>query len=147
MNKSFPSSRLPANPLVVGSARARRLVGPALFALGAAGLVLVPGLPPLCPMRLFFHVPCPGCGLTRAASLVLHGDFVEATHMFPLWFVVLPLVAFVFGIDTWRYVRTGEWGSILGAGPAKWIGLAVMIALVAIWVARFFGAFGGPTPV
>lgn len=98
-------------------------------------------------MRLFFHVPCPGCGLTRAASLALHGDFAEATRMFPLWFVVLPLVAIVFGVDTWRYVRTGAWSSILGAGPAKWIGFAVMTALVAIWVARFFGAFGGPAPV
>lgn len=67
--------------------------------------------------------------------------------MFPLWFVVLPLVAIVFGVDTWRYVRTGAWSSILGAGPAKWIGFAVMTALVAIWVARFFGAFGGPAPV
>ena len=129
------------------STTSRRLVAPALAALGVAAIVLVPGLPPLCPMRVFFHVPCPGCGLTRAASLALHGDFAEATHMFPLWFVVLPLVAIVFGVDTWRYVRTGAWSSILGAGPAKWIGFAVMIALVAMWVARFFGAFGGPAPV
>src|SRR5262249_38274475 len=48
-----------------------------LMAVGAA-LLFVTSLPAVCPMRLILHVPCPSCGLTRAARLVASGDFAGA---------------------------------------------------------------------
>lgn len=32
----------------------------------------------LCPSRLFFHIPCPGCGITRSISCTIRGRFAEA---------------------------------------------------------------------
>lgn len=32
----------------------------------------------LCPTRRFFHIPCPGCGMTRALFVFLHGNIKEA---------------------------------------------------------------------
>ncbi|MCQ2312197.1 MAG: DUF2752 domain-containing protein [Paludibacteraceae bacterium] len=32
----------------------------------------------VCPSKLIFHVPCPGCGVTRAVLLALHGQVIEA---------------------------------------------------------------------
>lgn len=48
-----------------------------------------------CPVAYFLHVPCPGCGVTRAykAALALH--FKEAFRYHPLFPVVLPAVMYV----------------------------------------------------
>jgi hypothetical protein len=32
----------------------------------------------LCPIEYLFHIPCPGCGLTRAAIHLLHGELSAA---------------------------------------------------------------------
>jgi len=49
------------------------------FGLVTAGL---PGWP--CPFKAAFGIPCPGCGLSTAVGLLLHGDWHTAvtTHAF-----------------------------------------------------------------
>ncbi|MEO6417806.1 MAG: DUF2752 domain-containing protein [Polyangiaceae bacterium] len=125
----------------------KRLLLPAALMALAGSLVFVTSLPPLCPMRILLGVPCPSCGLTRATRLAISGDFAGATHLHPLWFVVLPFVAAIACVQIARYVRTGETtafeGNVLVTRAAK-----VLLALLAVvWIARFFGAFGGPCPV
>lgn len=46
----------------------------------------------LCPTRLLFHIPCPGCGMTRALNLLLGGDVVGAVTMNPNIIVVVLLM-------------------------------------------------------
>ncbi len=51
-----------------------------------------------CPETgLFAHCNCPGCGMTRALSNLLHGNFSEAWHfnrlVYPLVAVMLVLIA------------------------------------------------------
>ena len=42
---------------------------------GQSGLVV-------CPSKLIYHIPCPGCGMTRATLLVIHGHWaVSYTHL------------------------------------------------------------------
>jgi hypothetical protein len=48
-------------------------------AIAAGGRLL--HLPPLCPLRAFTGMKCPGCGLTRAFVLIAHGRFEEAEAM------------------------------------------------------------------
>ncbi|MCR5302953.1 MAG: DUF2752 domain-containing protein, partial [Lachnospiraceae bacterium] len=38
-----------------------------------------------CPFRLIFSFPCPFCGIIRASTCVIHGDFKTAFHFHPLW--------------------------------------------------------------
>ena len=33
-----------------------------------------------CPIKLLFHVDCPGCGLTRATISLLKGDILKSLH-------------------------------------------------------------------
>lgn len=50
-----------------------------------------------CPMRVLFHVNCPGCGMTRAILCVLKLDFCAAFQyhqLFPL--VILTVVYLVY---------------------------------------------------
>ena len=43
-----------------------------------------------CPIRAFTGVPCPGCGMMRAAGCLIRGDVWGAFDMHPLIFA-LPL--------------------------------------------------------
>jgi len=38
----------------------------------------------VCPSKILFGFPCPGCGLTRAALLMLGGDFIGSLRMNPI---------------------------------------------------------------
>lgn len=137
--RSLPSSS-PATPLT----RAARLFafGAALAALGAAGI-------PLCPVAAVAHVPCPGCGLTRATVALLHGHLGEAVRMHPLAPIVVPLFAGFLGYASVVYVRHGRWPGAAGPGAQRLAiaGITMWMLLVGVWLARFHGAFGGPVPV
>jgi Protein of unknown function (DUF2752) len=107
-------------------------------------LVAVPSVPSFCPMRLLLGVPCPSCGLTRAARLALGGDLAAATAMHPLWFLVLPFVAVVGATECVLYVRDASWGRVMGRRSVKQVAWGLVAALVGVWIARELGAFGGP---
>jgi hypothetical protein len=115
---------------------------------GALGGAIALGIP-LCPVAILTRHPCPGCGLTRATLALLHGHVHEAAHLHPLVFVVTPVIAVAFTYNALCYVRRGEWFAserfrgrlVTGA----WITLGA--AMMLLWIARFFGAFGGPVPV
>jgi Protein of unknown function (DUF2752) len=116
----------------------------------AAGLVLLMAAKvPLCPVAIVTRHPCPGCGLTRATLAALAGDFHAAYHLHPLVFLVTPVIVIAFTYNAIEYVRRGQWfASEKLAGRwvnAAWITLGVLVVL--LWIARFFGAFGGPVPV
>lgn len=105
-----------------------------------------------CPSARMFNQPCPGCGLTRATMAALHGHLGEAFHMHPLFFLAAPFNALALIYGSWlllapkRFQPSNE--KLFSAG--KRIGQAyivISILLTVLWVARFFGAFGGPVPV
>jgi hypothetical protein len=124
---------------------ARRASWVALVAAFVAALVITKA--PLCPMAKGFGVPCPGCGMTRATLAMARGDFGEAAHLHPLVFVVAPLVLAVVVYTTRNYVLTGR---MLTRREPRWVWTVTYLlyaALFVLWIARFFGAFGGPAPV
>lgn len=63
--------------------------------------------------------PCPGCGLTRAARAILHGEFKEAFQIHPFIYGIILLLFFMF---VWRYLLQRsqkvfvKWGVVLFAG-------------------------------
>ena len=48
-----------------------------------------------CPMNYFFHVPCPGCGITRAHFAAVSLDIESAFRYHPLFFTVLPAILYL----------------------------------------------------
>ncbi len=125
--------------------------GAVAFALLAAALLLALSGTPLCPTALVLGVPCPGCGLTRATLALAHGDLRAALGFHPLAPLLVPLLAVVFGKALVDYVR--------GTPPAPperawwarrtavWLASTLLVLLVAVWLARFAGYFGGPVAV
>lgn len=47
----------------------------------------------ICPLKLLFHIPCPGCGITRASGLFLQGQIIDAVMLNPNILIVLPYIA------------------------------------------------------
>ena len=123
-------------------------------ALGRAARLLIYSSPifiltalgkPVCLVALIAHVPCPGCGLTRATFALLHGDLATATTMNPLAVIVCPLAIGITALGVGRYVMTGRTGM-----SGTWLprlGLSLCVALIVVWLARMLGAFGGPVAV
>jgi hypothetical protein len=68
------------------------------------GLSAVPTikLPMLCPSRLFFGVECPGCGVTRSLTHLLHGRFGQSFATHRLGWLVFAVILFQIPYRTWR---------------------------------------------
>lgn len=52
----------------------------------------------LCPTKILWGIPCPGCGITRAVKLCFEGDLLAAVLMNPniiLVWIVLPIAPFI----------------------------------------------------
>jgi hypothetical protein len=80
------------------------------------------GWGPKCLLHEWTGLHCAGCGMTRAASHMLHGRLWEAFRLNPVMVPLLPFVATGIGLEiaawvrgperrTWR-LRPGLWGSV-----------------------------------
>jgi hypothetical protein len=104
---------------------------------------------PLCPFAILTRHPCPGCGLTRAALALASGQIDAALHFHPLVLPLVPLTALVLIQGSYNYVRHGRWRTVEFV-QNRWLTIASIcmgVAMMGVWLARFFGAFGGPVPV
>jgi hypothetical protein len=114
---------------------------------GILAFITTPWMPSMCPMRLVLHVPCPACGLTRAARCLLHLDVAGATRLHPLWWAVLPYVGTLAALEAVSYVRTGKTGQWVQQRVTGQVGMVLLAAMVVVWGARAMGALGGPVPI
>lgn len=99
----------------------RILIGvcvPAVCALGIAVLALR-GSPFFCPFYALTHLYCPGCGAGRAATALVHFDFVSAIRnnmmfvifIFPCAYYCLKMyIRFVFRKDILPWNDAPSWG-------------------------------------
>lgn len=57
-----------------------------IFLLGIPEKFMLP-----CLNKKFFGIDCPGCGMQRAVSLLLQGEFTDAFYMYPAIYTLIPL--------------------------------------------------------
>lgn len=105
----------------------------------------------MCPSAGWLGVPCPGCGLTRAARALLTGNVGEALRLHPLVFVAAPALLALSSSMLLSHFRKDSadapGGSALWARIWTWGAALLVAALLLVWVLRFLGYFGGPAPV
>jgi len=53
--------------------------------------------PTLCLFKLIFGVRCPGCGMTRAVSAMMHGDVTAAFAYNRLIVIAFPILCWIYG--------------------------------------------------
>lgn len=51
------------------------------------------GIP--CPIRYFFHIQCPGCGISRMLLSLMQRNFNKAFSCHPVIFVSLPFLTYL----------------------------------------------------
>lgn len=137
------TSSAPTTSAKVSASRAIRLA----LIVGLAGLLLVSKIP-LCPVAVLTGHPCPGCGLTRATFAALHGDFAMAHAFHPLVWLAAPLVAISGVVAAHGYLTTGRMR--FGDRVSRFLTPPLFVAyvlLIALWIFRFSGMFGGPVSV
>jgi hypothetical protein len=103
-----------------------------------------------CPFAEIVGLPCPGCGMTRAALLLANGQVAASLRMHPLVVPSALAAACFMGATVWVTAKVGSpvamWN--LRAGRAAIVGFGVVqLAMVGLWVLRMFGFLGGPVPV
>lgn len=125
------------------SRRRFRYAGP----LAIVTLLLVLALVdvPICPSRVLYGIPCPGCGLTRATLAMLRWDWGEVWQYHP----AAPLVTPVFvglllrpsaaDASGGPQSATRRWARRVGRVS---VGLSVL-ALVGVYATRAAGFWGG----
>ena len=108
-----------------------------LSPLAAIGiLALIPAIedgPTVCPFALSTGMACPGCGMTRAASRLLHGDLASAVSLHPL----VPAIALL-AVGGWGWFALWKAGEVEPISNRLLNGILIgtFVALMAVWIAR-----------
>ncbi|MSQ93138.1 MAG: DUF2752 domain-containing protein [Gemmataceae bacterium] len=85
-----------------------------------------------CWFNLLTGMHCPGCGATRSAHALLHGEWEQAVAWNPLFVLALPLLVYV-GFSTTYEMWTGR---RLGPRTPGWAVTFLLIVLVGFWIVR-----------
>ncbi len=99
-----------------------------------------------CPMYGLFHVPCPGCGSSRAGRALLALDPVEVLRNNPIAPLAIALMLGMGARAVWvvyrdgslRHLGDGRVGTFLTSALTRTVLLAVVV-----WLLRLWGLFGG----
>ncbi len=91
------------------------------------------GFFPICMFRFLTGFTCPGCGSTRAAHQILHGHFVAAFMLNPLFLIAIPFLLYAL----LRYSIVVMRGGIpkQNSLPASFI-YALFVIVVSFWIFR-----------
>ena len=87
------------------------------------------------PKCVFYSVTglkCPGCGTQRALHAMLAGNSAAAWPSNAFLVVMLPVIALLLGAEGIRKRAP----RLEGAVNSKWVVAAVLVAVVAWWIAR-----------
>jgi hypothetical protein len=99
---------------------------------------------PPCPFHAMTGGYCPGCGATRASSLLLRGHPIEAMHYNLLWVVAAPVVVYAllsWGLQTFGIHR-------LPRLPSNRLAIGgVLAALALFFVVRNLPGFDALNPI
>ena len=117
--------------------RERWTIAVALLILVGIGAVALLNLQSPCFVKEWLGMPCPGCGMTRAAHAFLKGDFAGVNHWHPMFWTLFPLLGYFVACVFSRRLREKIWIPLLVFG----------VAMVACWVIRMILFFPGTPPM
>jgi hypothetical protein len=100
-----------------------------------------------CPCAGLFGVPCPACGLTRAAWLLARGDLPGALRLHPFAPLLLPVLAATCAGVVWGRFRRRPALPVGASALVQGLAGLLLLLVLGVWLARFWGAWGGPVPV
>lgn len=112
------------------------LLGVAAFAVFFAAMQLIFGT--IAPTMIFFGLPCPACGMTRAGLYFLRGDFSGSFAMHPL---LVPGAAFCAAWVALRFLRPDR------IKVLQVPGIILLVIFLAVYVYRMVSFFPDEPPM
>jgi hypothetical protein len=113
------------------------VLGGVLLDVNADGSIYLRGLPefpfPLvCPLRRFFGISCPTCGMTRSIVFLLQGRIADSVAVHRLGWLVFALIAAQIPYRIWCLARR----RMVAYRPrvTEWTAAAFMLLLVLNWL-------------
>ena len=93
----------------------------------------------VCPSKLLFHLPCPGCGVTRATMLFLRGHIVEALSLnlnviFSIGFICIFPILLCCDMIMRKTITHQVWCKIDSVLKIKWVFFLFCIFELYIWI-------------
>ena len=144
-------ARVPSAKTVVGALIAADLLVLRLLVSGDENGVTLAGRPLawVCAFRRQTGLPCPACGMTRAAALAVHGEWWRAWRMSPggtalmAGLVVAAMVLLGLGLAEWLgKATTGRARNFLRLAALVYAGGATAVWLGG-WIAQLAAAWPG----
>ncbi len=89
---------------------------------------------PRCPIYLYLHLQCPGCGATRALAALLRGHIAEALHLNPLTTLLLPFALLYSTHHLWKQrhdIQTLTWPN-----PPRYAVYVLLVVAAVFTIAR-----------
>ena len=93
-------------------------------------------IPSLCAFKLISGFDCPGCGITRALTMAMHGQFRQS-YMMHIWGI--PLLFVLGGQVPYRLFRAlsnSEHAARLPDGVNPWVSRFVLLSMMLPWVIK-----------
>ena len=84
-----------------------------LYHIAALAVIMVILFVYKCPFNYFLHIPCPGCGITRAYLALLDLDVGSAFRYHPLFFTVAPTILYTVHRDVLKIRLSAKAETIL----------------------------------
>jgi hypothetical protein len=94
-----------------------------------------------CPVMEIVHVPCPGCGLSRACAAMIRGDWLLAIRMHafaPLFLAAIVLLILSGCLPTWARLQLATTMGRFERNTA--LPSLLLVVLVLYWLARLLYA-------
>ena len=76
----------------------------------------------VCPSKLFYGLPCPGCGTTRATLQLLHGNLLAALRLNPNCLLAAAFLLFYPLLLLLSLVRRRHYLPLLVEEGKRWMG-------------------------
>jgi Protein of unknown function (DUF2752) len=110
---------------------------PALFVV-AFLLWFVPGFEhlPLCAVRSFLGVDCPGCGLSRSFAALTHGHLRASIDYHPLGIVIAAWLIVLFGRKLFLTITARTLPALLSQRARDWLVAGFLFALIVQWLVK-----------
>ncbi len=89
---------------------------------------------PACPLKVMTGIDCPGCGMTRAAFALMHGDLGRALDHNLVFVIALPFL--LWAVARWATASMGWTLPSIPRPSARWFGTGLALAVITFAVAR-----------
>lgn len=138
----FRSMRISRGAVLAATALVVPLIGAVLYRFDPA---TTGGYPP-CVWKSTTGWDCPGCGSTRAAHQLMHGETAAAFRLNPVFVVGIPLVGLIWCFERWLASRTSPEAGRRRVRIWAWLLAAVGIAF-GVWRNTSIYPLGGQRQV